>query len=79
MKELKAAGIRAELSADDSLGKRIRGTKVAKLPCFIVIGDAEKDAGTVTVENNRNGDKATVPLADFISGTLARVKERANI
>jgi threonyl-tRNA synthetase len=79
MKELKAAGIRAELIADDSLGKRIRETKVRKLPSFIVVGDAEKDAGTVTVENNRNGDKATVPLTEFIEATKARIKERTNI
>lgn len=79
MAKLKASGMRAELHADDSLGKRIRSVKTAKVPAFIVIGDAEADAGTVTVENNRNGDKQTVPLADFISGALARIKERANI
>jgi threonyl-tRNA synthetase len=77
--KLRAVGIRAELLSDDSLGKRIRTVKTAKVPCFIVVGDAEADAGTVTVENNRNGDKATVPLADFISSTLERIKERANI
>lgn len=79
MGKLKEAGIRAELHADDSLGKRIRAVKTAKVPCFIVLGDAEAGAGTVTVENNRNGDKAAVPLQEFIDATLARIKERANI
>jgi threonyl-tRNA synthetase len=77
--ELKAAGIRAELKADDSLGKRIRETKLQKLPCFIVVGDKEAADQVVTVENNRLGDKQTVPLADFIAGAQARIKERANI
>lgn len=76
---LAEAGIRADISADDSLGKRIRATKMEKLPCFIVVGDAEMESKQVTVENNRNGDKATVSLGDFIQATQARIKERANI
>jgi len=78
--ELKQKGLRAELSeATESLGKRVRAAKLAKVPAFIVVGDAEVDNQTVTVENNRTGDKATVPLADFISGALERIKERANV
>ena len=78
-KELKEAGIRIELSTEDSLGKRIRQTKLEKVPAYIVVGDKEAADGTVTVENNRSGDKQTVALADFIAPTLARIKERANI
>jgi len=79
LKTLRAAGIRAERSADDSLGKRIRAAKLAKVPCFIVVGDAEMEAKTVTVENNRTGDKQTLPLADFLNPMLERIRERANI
>lgn len=77
--QLKAAGIRAQLSADESLGKRIRETKEGRVPCFIVVGDKEVADGTVTVENNRVADKQTVTLADFIAPTLERIKERANV
>lgn len=77
--QLKAAGIRAQLSADESLGKRIRETKEGRVPCFIVVGDKEIADGTVTVENNRVADKQTVTLADFIAPTLERIKERANV
>ncbi len=79
MAQLTEAGIRAQLFVDDSLGKRIRQTKAEKIPCFIVVGDKEVADKTVTVENNRNGDKATVSIADFIEPTLQRIKERANI
>jgi len=79
MSELREAGIRAQLLADDSLGKRIREVKTQKVPCHIVVGDAEAQANTVTVENNRSGDKATVPLSGFISATLARIRERSNV
>ncbi len=77
--KLKNAGVRAELSAGDSLGKRIRGTKTEKIPCFIVVGDEEVRAQTITVENNRAGDKQTLPLDDFIAPLLARIRERANV
>jgi len=77
--KLKENGIRVEMLADDSLGKRIRAAKTSKIPCTIVVGDKEATDGTVSVENNRTGDKQTVPLADFISPTLERIKERANV
>ena len=77
--ELKAAGIRAELLADETLGKRVREVKSQKIPCHLVVGDKEAEGGLVAVENNRNGDKATVPLADFIKPTLERIRERANV
>jgi threonyl-tRNA synthetase len=79
LSELKAAGIRTEFFADDSLGKRIREVKTQKIPSHIVVGDAEVKDNAVTVENNRNGDKATVALKDFIAATLKRIKERANV
>lgn len=77
--ELARHGVRAEVLATDSLGKRIRETKVNKVPCFIVVGDKEVADKTVTVENNRNGDKQIVALAEFVEPMLERIKERANI
>src|SRR6185437_11973384 len=49
--ELRKAGIRVELKDNESLGKRIREIKKEKIPCHIVVGDAEAEAKTVTVEN----------------------------
>ncbi|MDR3571176.1 MAG: threonine--tRNA ligase [Candidatus Pacebacteria bacterium] len=69
--------IRAELSADDSLGKRIRNGKLERVPYFIVVGDKEMEDKTVTVENNRTAEKSTVALSDFIQSTLQKIKERA--
>jgi len=77
--QLRAAGIRAQIFADDSLGKRVRDTKTQKIPCTIVVGDKEVAEGTVAVENNHNGDKSTVPLGEFIEATAARIRERANV
>lgn len=72
---LKTAGIRVELDSDDSLGKRIRNMKLAKVPYFIVVGDQEMEAETVTVED-RAGEKQTVPLTDFISQLKEKITAR---
>ncbi|PCI90118.1 threonine--tRNA ligase [Candidatus Kaiserbacteria bacterium] len=65
---LKAAGVRVHLDvADDSLGKRIRNTKVDKVPYFFVLGDQESTANTVTVESRDDGKIGEMSVEDFIS------------
>ncbi|MFZ3016027.1 MAG: threonine--tRNA ligase, partial [Minisyncoccia bacterium] len=50
-KTLKENGVRVELDeSNESLGKKIRGAKMQKIPYLIVIGDKEKETKTLTVE-----------------------------
>jgi threonyl-tRNA synthetase len=49
--KLKESGVRVELDdSSESLGKKIRNAKMQKVPYIIVIGDKEKEAGTITIE-----------------------------
>jgi threonyl-tRNA synthetase len=75
-KELADNDIRAELDDMDSLGKRIRNMKVAKVPYFIVLGDQEVEAQTVTVEN-RTGEKQTITLPDLIEQLTQEIAARS--
>ena len=53
---LRKADIRTDLNFDnESLGKKIRGTKLQKIPYTIVIGDAEVSAKEVTLESRDKG------------------------
>jgi len=62
---LKALEIRAGVDASsESLGKKIRAAKVEKLPYFIVIGDKEKEAGTVTLES-RDGTSTSLSVNEL--------------
>ncbi len=70
LEQFRAADIRVELSADDSLGKRIRGAKMEKVPYVLVVGDAEVEAKTATLEG-RAGKIGALSVADII----ARLKE----
>jgi threonyl-tRNA synthetase len=64
---IRAAGGRVDMvAADDQLGKRIRASKLEKIPYILVVGDDDVAAKTVGV-NPRGGDvERGVALDDFI-------------
>ena len=69
LQKILGAGIRAKIDADDSLGKRIRTAKIEKVPYFVVVGDQEMDAGTLTVET-RTGKMKDTPTVDKLISLL---------
>lgn len=73
--QLKQLDIRASLASDESLGKRIRNAKNMRIPYQVVIGDAERDSGTVTVEG-RNGYKEVMSREDFITKLQTEIRQR---
>ncbi len=71
VEKLQAVGLRATLDeANDSMGKKIRNAKQARLPYFIVVGDKEVAEQTVTLEK-RNGSSETVSLNEAANKLLA--------
>jgi threonyl-tRNA synthetase len=74
---LKAVGLRAELNDEnDSMGKKIRRAKQDKLPYFIVIGDKEVTAKTVTLEK-RDGTSTELNLNALGNHLLTEVELKA--
>jgi threonyl-tRNA synthetase len=67
--------IRVSLESDESLGKRIRNAKNMRIPYQVVIGDQERDNGTVTVEG-RNGYKEVMSKEDFMQKLQTEITER---
>lgn len=63
---LVAAGLRARLLADGSLGSRIRRCRTNRDALVAVVGDAEAVAGTVQVDDIAAGVRATVPVDDLV-------------
>lgn len=59
-------GFRVELDdANEKLGYRLRNSQVRKIPYTIVIGDNERDNGTVTYRKYGQKDQITVSLEEF--------------
>lgn len=70
--ELKSLGVRVELlDHNDSLGKRIRTAKTNKVPHIIVIGDKEKESGSLKVELRGQEEGVTVVKDEYV----AKLKE----
>jgi threonyl-tRNA synthetase len=69
--------IRVEkISGNESLGKRIHKAKGMNTPYVIILGDKEKESGTLTIEK-RDGSKDTKTLEEFLSLIKTEVKNRS--
>jgi len=78
VKTLKEHGIRTEYAPEGSLGKRIRETKTKKIPYQIVVGDAERDGKTITVEGRNELKLEKIVLEDFIARITDEIKNRTD-
>ncbi|HBF68911.1 MAG TPA: threonine--tRNA ligase [Firmicutes bacterium] len=74
---LKKLGIRASLDAnEDKLGYRMRNAQIKKVPYTIVIGDHEKEEGTVTYRHYGEKQQITVKFDEFVSMIQEEIRLR---
>ena len=80
VKQMKTAGIRAELDAsDDRMQKKVRNAQMQKIPYMIIAGEEDMNAGAVSFRY-RNGDqKNGIPIAEAIAEILATVSKRQQV
>lgn len=70
--KLLAFGTRVELDLrNESIGKKIKESRLQKIPYFLILGDKELEEGTVTVWNRDTKKQNSVALDAFV----AKVKE----
>ncbi len=50
----------------EKMGYKIREAQLQKIPYMIIVGDNEKENGTVSVRSRNSGDLGTMKLEDFI-------------
>lgn len=77
LEQLRAAGIRADLSDNDSLGKRIRASKLEKVPYLLVVGDEEVSNNTATLEG-RAGKIGALSVQEIIHKLQEEIRTRAS-
>ena len=71
-KVLRDKGLRVETDArNEKIGYKIREAQLEKLPYMLIIGDKEKEEGTVSVRMREKGDIGAMSLSDF----AAKVKK----
>ncbi len=67
MTALRGKDVRAELDeSNESLGKRIRESEIAKVQYVAVVGEKESSDGTVAVRNRKDGSQVVMKLDEFI-------------
>ena len=70
--DLLDAGLRAEVNLrDDRVGYKIREASLRKLPYALVVGERERDAGSVNVRSRDQGELGEMSVADFLSSVAA--------
>ncbi len=73
---LKEVDVRVDVDENESLGKRIRSSKVEKIPYVLVVGDQEVTSNTVTVEHREKGKIGALPVSEFISRITGEIRTR---
>jgi len=80
VKEMKSAGIRAELDdSDDRMQKKVRNAQMQKIPFMVIAGEDDVKAGAVSFRY-RNGDqKNGIPIVEAISEIKKTVADRLQV
>ena len=68
-------GFRVEADLrNEKVGYKIREHTLQKIPYLLVVGDREKEAGTVSVRTRSGEDLGSMPLADFIERLVTETR-----
>ncbi|MEP7185621.1 MAG: His/Gly/Thr/Pro-type tRNA ligase C-terminal domain-containing protein, partial [Rhodanobacter sp.] len=51
---------------NEKVGYKIREHTMQKVPYLLVVGDREKETGTISVRTRSGEDLGSMPLADFV-------------
>ncbi|WP_349294460.1 threonine--tRNA ligase [Saprospira grandis] len=68
--ELAAADIRGYVdNRNETLGRKIRDTELKRIPIMLILGEKEAEEGSISVriQGVEDGDKGSMPVADFIA------------
>lgn len=75
--EMKKHGIRVKLDdSSDSLSKKIRNAETAHINYILVVGEQEKNSGTLAVRNYKTKEQTTENITDFIARIQQEINEK---
>ena len=76
--EMKKHGIRVKLDdSSDSLSKKIRNAETAHINYILVVGEQEKNSGTLAVRNYKTKEQTTENITDFVARIQQEINEKA--
>lgn len=73
--KLENKGVRVELDdRNEKIGYKIREAQLQKIPYMLVLGDKEKEAGTVGVRSRKDGDIGAMDIDEFIAKIVEEIE-----
>jgi threonyl-tRNA synthetase len=80
IKQMKKAGIRAELDAsDDRMQKKVRNAQMQKVPFMVIAGEEDMAAGAVSFRYRNGEQKNGIPIKEAIAEIQKVVAERTQV
>ncbi|MEY3995229.1 MAG: hypothetical protein RL690_625, partial [Actinomycetota bacterium] len=80
IKQMKKAGIRAELDAsDDRMQKKVRNAQMQKVPFMVIAGEEDMAAGAISFRYRNGEQKNGIPIKDAIAEIQKAVAERTQV
>ncbi|WP_249028711.1 threonine--tRNA ligase [Tannockella kyphosi] len=77
LEKLTAKGFRVELdNREEKLGYRLREAQLSKIPYSLVLGDSERDQGTVTYRMHGSQKQTTVAFDEFVTMLQEQVENK---
>jgi threonyl-tRNA synthetase len=77
-KTLRSKGIRAKaMLSDDRMNAKIRAAQGQKIPYMLVVGQKEKDEGSVSMRFRDGRQENDVPLETFIGRVLVKIRDKS--
>lgn len=72
--QLEDVGVRVELDdRNEKIGYKIREAQLQKIPYMLVLGDKEKEAGTVGVRSRKDGDIGAMAVDEFVAKIVEEI------
>ncbi|HAP35534.1 MAG TPA: threonine--tRNA ligase [Bacteroidetes bacterium] len=72
--QMTEAGLRVEIdSRNEKIGYKIREHEVKKIPFMLVVGEKEKEAGSVSVRQHKKGDIGVLAIEEVIQKLLHEI------
>jgi threonyl-tRNA synthetase len=73
--ELKKHGIKVHLdSRNEKIGYKIREAETQKVPYMLIVGEKEKNTGSVSIRKHKEGDLGALNIQEFISNITNEVQ-----
>ena len=75
--QLKELGFRVEFDdRNEKIGYRIREAETKKIRYMIILGDKEKESGSISIRKHKEGDHGSLALSEFIDKIASEIKNK---